>query len=48
MLPFHIGSLSGFKSLEYLMWTLLLADMAKKDLVQMRFDVSSSEDFRVR
>ena len=46
ILPFHVGLLGGIIPPECLMWTLILADMAKRDIVQLWFDVKapSSKD----
>ena len=46
ILPFHIGLLGGIIPPECLMWTLILADMAQRDIVQLWVDIKapSSKD----
>ena len=39
VLPFHISLLGGFIPIECLIWTLILADMARKDIFQILRDI---------
>ena len=46
ILPFHVGLLGGIIPLECLMWSLVLADMAKRDIVHMWYDVEEPSTSR--
>lgn len=44
ILPFQIGLLGGVIPPECLMWTLVIADMAKRDIVQLCCDFIAPPD----
>jgi hypothetical protein len=48
ILPFHLGLLGGIIPPECLMWSLVLADMAKRDIIHMWDDIEAPSSSRNR
>lgn len=46
ILPWHVGLVGGIIPPECLMWTLILADMAKGDIVHTWYDIKTSSSSR--